>query len=402
MTPIAAGPRVAFNSSTAMMIVWALFAYIVGAVPFGYLVARSRGVDIFAAGSGNIGATNVGRVLGRKFGLLVFSLDFLKGALPTLAARLHEGHAGELAVAVGLATIVGHMFPVFLRFRGGKGVATGFGVVSVLLPFATAASALVWATLVSTTRYMSLGSVVAGLALASLRVAATPKPFGDDERTLTLFALLVAALVAVRHRSNVARLMAGRENRLRDSSTLRMLARVLHVLAMSLWFGGGVFFSLVAAPQLFATFQSFINARPEYLPLPTDLNEDRANRLAGAAVGPMFPPYFALQGACGLVALATALAFARREPESRVHRVRFVVLAIAMAGVLAGWPLVAKVSELRVARYADESLRGAFGMWHGISLLLNFVVLGLVGIGAALVAALPGSIPRITDPHDSI
>src|SRR3954466_16097945 len=105
-----------------------LISYLVGAVPFGYIVARLRGVDIFAAGSGNIGATNVGRVLGRRYGLLVFALDFLKGAVPTLAARLYEGRTGDLAVVAGFAAIVGHMFPVFLRFRGGKGVATGFGV----------------------------------------------------------------------------------------------------------------------------------------------------------------------------------------------------------------------------------------------------------------------------------
>ncbi len=364
-----------------MTILAALLAYIVGAVPFGYLVAKSRGVDIFAAGSGNIGATNVGRVLGRKYGLLVFALDFLKGAGPTLAARLYEGRDGNVAVAVGFASIVGHMFPVFLRFRGGKGVATGFGVVAMLLPAATAVAAVTWATLVSTTRYMSLASIVAGFVLAGLRIAMVPQPFGKGERTLTLFAILVAVLVAVRHRANLTRLVAGRENRLRDSGALQMLARVLHVLALSLWFGGGVFFSLIAAPRLFATFPD--------------------SHLAGEAVGPMFPPYFTLQGACGLVAIATALAFARREPGRRVHTIRFVVLAVALAGVLAGWPLVAKVAELRVARHTDESLRAAFGMWHGISLLLNFVVLAFVGVGVALAAALPDT-TRITDPHDSI
>src|SRR5262245_29766802 len=106
-----------------------VLAYFAGAVPFGYLVAKSRGVDISTAGSGNIGPTNVGRILGRQYGLLVFALDFLKGAIPTFTARQYEGHAGEFTVAIGFATIVGHMFPVFLGFRGGKGVATGFGVV---------------------------------------------------------------------------------------------------------------------------------------------------------------------------------------------------------------------------------------------------------------------------------
>src|ERR1043166_7823437 len=98
-----------------------LGAYLLGAVPFGYLVARLRGVDIFKAGSGNIGATNVGRVLGRKFGLFVFVLDFLKGAVPVAVVRSLLPEVPWAAVAAGLAAFVGHMFPVYLRFRGGKG-----------------------------------------------------------------------------------------------------------------------------------------------------------------------------------------------------------------------------------------------------------------------------------------
>src|SRR5947209_1202304 len=118
-----------------------LLAYLLGAIPFGYLIARWRGLDIFRHGSGNIGATNVGRVLGRRFGVLVFLLDFGKGALPTLIANLiGRDEAGDLAetlgpnglgVAAGLAAFLGHLFPVYLRFRGGKGVATGAGVVAV-------------------------------------------------------------------------------------------------------------------------------------------------------------------------------------------------------------------------------------------------------------------------------
>lgn len=384
-----------------MTVFGAILAYLVGAVPFGYLVARSRGVDIFAAGSGNIGATNVGRVLGRKYGLLVFGLDFLKGATPTLVARLVRGQTDEVAVAIGLATILGHMFPVYLRFRGGKGVATGFGVVAVLLPAATVVAALAWMTLLTTTRYVSLASIVSAFALVGVRMATASEPFGTGERTLTFFAGIVAILVALRHRANVVRLWLGRENRLDDSDTLRMLARVLHVLALALWFGGGVFFSALAAPQLFATFKQFAASRPDWLPLSADLTKEQGTRLAGTAVGPLFPPYFTLQGACGLIALITALSFARLE-SNRVHRVRFVVLAVALVGVLAGWPLVGKVAELREAYYADESLRGAFGMWHGISLLLNYAVLALVGLATALAAALPSDALQITDPHDSI
>src|SRR4029077_2795025 len=121
----------------------AVFSYLLGAIPFGYLIARWRGVDIFKQGSGNIGATNVGRLLGRRFGILVFLLDFAKGALPVaagfaIAAPDASAFAAwprdTLPVLAGLAAFLGHLFPIYLRFRGGKGVATGAGVVAVLAP----------------------------------------------------------------------------------------------------------------------------------------------------------------------------------------------------------------------------------------------------------------------------
>src|SRR5690242_17213462 len=120
-----------------------LLSYLVGAIPFGYAVARGRGVDILRQGSGNIGATNVGRVLGWPFGILVFLLDFAKGALPVVAATALIARDADLAAALGtdglpvlagLAAFLGHLFPVYLGFRGGKGVATAAGVVAILLP----------------------------------------------------------------------------------------------------------------------------------------------------------------------------------------------------------------------------------------------------------------------------
>src|SRR5947208_5009153 len=122
--------------STVLTLLTVLGAYLVGGVPFGYLVARWRGVDIFCAGSGNIGATNVGRILGRRFGILVFVLDFAKGALPVLAASLLPVGQdltalppGSAAVAAAVAAFLGHLFPIYLGLRGGKGVATGAGTV---------------------------------------------------------------------------------------------------------------------------------------------------------------------------------------------------------------------------------------------------------------------------------
>src|SRR5438552_2287286 len=137
--------------SLAIIAFATLAAYLIGAIPFGYLVARSRGVDILQQGSGNIGATNVGRVLGKRFGILVFAFDFAKGAAPALLARwLTTPEIAEvvgrdgLPVLAGLAAFLGHMFPVYLRFRGGKGVATGAGVVSVLVPIPTAGALVAW------------------------------------------------------------------------------------------------------------------------------------------------------------------------------------------------------------------------------------------------------------------
>jgi acyl-phosphate glycerol 3-phosphate acyltransferase len=374
-----------------------LVSYLVGAVPFGVVVARAKGVDLFKVGSGNIGATNVGRALGRRYGVLVFLLDFAKGAVP--AALMLAAFGTAAGVAAGLAAVLGHLFPLYLKFRGGKGVATGLGAVAVLLPGPTAAAALAGVTVLVSTRYMSLASLTGALTLAVARLLSVPAPFAAGERILTGFSLLAAALVAVRHRANVARLAAGTENRIADSPRLEMLARVLHVLALGLWFGAGVFFSFLAAPSLFATFEGMAGGPPAWLPLPADLAREQGTRLAGAAVGPMFPLYFALQGACGLVAVVTALTWARQYPAARVHRWRFIVLTLAVVLVLLGWPLVGEVSDLRVARYAADTAtadaaRAAFATWHTVSLLLNMATVALAGAGLALAAALPDRNPQ--------
>ena len=166
------------------LLVWGA-SYLVGAIPFGYLVARWRGVDIFQAGSGNIGATNVGRVLGKKFGLLVFVLDFAKGAVPVAAALALKGHLdpgqdfverGWLEVGAGLAAFLGHLFPIYLRFRGGKGVATGAGVVAVLVPGPALGAVLAWVAVVAATGYVSLASMAAAAVLTGLYLAGAGGP----------------------------------------------------------------------------------------------------------------------------------------------------------------------------------------------------------------------------------
>jgi len=184
-----------------------LAGYLVGTIPTGLLVARARGVDIRAVGSGNIGATNVARALGKKLGALVLAVDALKGFLPTILA-VRAGFAAELVAAVGLATIVGHIFPVWLRFRGGKGVATGLGVFLALAPIAALIAIAAYGIVVWLTRISSAGSLSAATALLAAMFATGRPP--------AVLVLGVAAwlLIVVRHRGNIARLIRGKEGRL--------------------------------------------------------------------------------------------------------------------------------------------------------------------------------------------
>jgi acyl-phosphate glycerol 3-phosphate acyltransferase len=194
-------------------------SYLVGAIPFGYLLARARGLDILSQGSGNIGATNVARVLGKPFGVLVFLLDFAKGAIPTLAAgwvTLSDEAAflpGTLPVAAGIAAFLGHLFPIYLRFRGGKGVATGAGVIAVLVPLITVIVFAVWVVVFVLTRYVSLASLTAAALLFVLRLVLTPAPWDQTSLVVTLFCLAGSCLVFLRHHGNIRRLLAGTENR---------------------------------------------------------------------------------------------------------------------------------------------------------------------------------------------
>lgn len=194
-------------------------SYLIGAIPFGYLIARARGVDILRQGSGNIGATNVGRVLGKRWGVLVFLLDFAKGALPVLAtlqvaAAETDLPPDTLPVLAGICAFLGHLFPVYLGFRGGKGVATGAGVAAVLLPALTAVVLAVWAAVLLTTRVMALASLAGAILLPVLRLGWTARPWDQEHIVLTSFCVVACLLVCARHQSNIRRLFAGTENRL--------------------------------------------------------------------------------------------------------------------------------------------------------------------------------------------
>ncbi len=210
-------------------------AYLFGSVPYGVLVGALHGVDVTTAGSKNIGATNVGRLLGRRWGVLVFFLDVAKGLLPTLLAALVLENYAEaqllsplaarlFTLAVAFAAVLGHNYSAFLKLKGGRGVATTLGVCLGLYPGLTVPALVafaVWAVVVAVSRYVSLGSITASGAFPLLvitwswiRHSGLPK--GDWP--LIGFALLVAGLVVYRHRANIQRLMAGTENRIGSRS----------------------------------------------------------------------------------------------------------------------------------------------------------------------------------------
>lgn len=193
-----------------------LLAYVAGATPFGFLVAKWKGIDIRQHGSGNIGATNVIRVLGKKIGIPVFAMDMLKGLLPVVAARLwciqtgHEPTWPMLLAALG--SVLGHNFTFWLGFKGGKGVATSAGAILALLPAALGVAVVVWMIFFFSTRYVAVASIAAGLSLP-LTVLAQRALTGYPALPLLGFATVIGLLAVWRHRSNIQRLRSGTENR---------------------------------------------------------------------------------------------------------------------------------------------------------------------------------------------
>ncbi len=206
-------------------------AYLVGAIPFAQIIARLHGKDLRTIGSGNIGATNLARACGRKWGYACFALDVLKGLVPVAAARIVAGRLLEtdtavgpgflaLWLAVGVAAILGHVFPVYLKFKGGKGVSTSFGVGLGLWPYFTVAAVValgVWLLCAAIWRYVSLASICASVTFpVTLAVAIAAK---HDWDLANLWPLLIASiaiplLVIVLHRKNIERLLAGTESKI--------------------------------------------------------------------------------------------------------------------------------------------------------------------------------------------
>ena len=191
------------------MVPWILFGYAIGSVPFAFLVARRVGIDVRVAGSGNVGAANVFRTTGAPRGIVVMALDIAKGAAAVLLTYLGTGRIAPMAAA-GAGAIVGHVYPIWLRFHGGKGVAVAAGVFAVLAPVAAATAAVVFLATVWATRLVSLGSVIATVTLPSAAwLAGSP-------RAVVIAAIAGAALILFRHRANVRRIVRGTERRVGD------------------------------------------------------------------------------------------------------------------------------------------------------------------------------------------
>ena len=194
---------------------WPVLFYLVGSIPTGYLLGKSRGIDIRQHGSGNIGATNVWRVMGRNWGLVAFASDFLKGFLPLfLLRKLCFADGGTWTVALllvvcGLAAIIGHNYTPWLGFKGGKGIATSAGVLAALMPPVLAFALSLWIIATLVTRMVSVGSLLAAVSLAPLAAWFYPGQwiyFG--------LAVLAGGLAVWRHRTNIQRLLAGTESKI--------------------------------------------------------------------------------------------------------------------------------------------------------------------------------------------
>jgi len=210
-------------------VITALGSYLAGSIPVGLLFAKLvKGIDIRDAGSGNIGATNIGRVLGAKWGLLVLLFDALKGFLPVYCFTLlywesQDSLTEHAKVLSGVCAIVGHMFPVWLKFRGGKGVATTLGVLLAVAPWGLLVAFAFFAISFVCFRIVSVSSMSAAIAFGFFQIyqisRLTSQPFDEQHWSLTAFSLLVPLLIIVRHRSNIVRISRGEEEQFQFRST---------------------------------------------------------------------------------------------------------------------------------------------------------------------------------------
>ena len=195
----------------------ALLSYAAGSISWGFLIGKFNGLDLRRHGSGNLGATNVRRVLGRDWGILCFVLDVLKGLIPVLVGlsitRSSEGLETLIPVIAAGAAVAGHIWPFTLRFKGGKGVATSIGVLLALAPWCVVASTLTWYIVFVSFRYVSLASLCAAIMLPLSALALKLLPWTTVSLPVVTLLVVLALVIVIKHRSNIARLRQGTEYR---------------------------------------------------------------------------------------------------------------------------------------------------------------------------------------------
>ncbi len=190
-----------------MLLISLVTSYLAGSIPFGYIIGKTKGIDIRQHGSGNIGATNVWRTIGPGFGILALVLDALKGAAGVILGKLAGIEGAELLT--GLAALAGHAFPVFLGFKGGKIMATGLGVMTTLAPPVALIALVIFAAVVLASRYVSLGSILGAVSVPVLLA------LFHYNRLYILFGILVCLFAVIKHIPNIRRLLAGTESRIK-------------------------------------------------------------------------------------------------------------------------------------------------------------------------------------------
>jgi acyl phosphate:glycerol-3-phosphate acyltransferase len=207
------------NSEIIIFAAIGIAAYFFGSVPWAFIIGRINGIDIRKHGSGNTGATNVMRVLGRKWGILCFVLDFLKGFLPVIAVKILVSHkfltsdADALVIVAGIAAVAGHIWSVFLGFKGGKGMATGGGVLVGIAPYSFICTGLIWIIVFYSTRYVSAASIIAAAALPVSSFVFSVTGLWKLSAPFQIFLLALAVVTIVKHHSNIRRLINGTEHK---------------------------------------------------------------------------------------------------------------------------------------------------------------------------------------------
>ncbi len=203
------------------LIILFVIVYLFGSIPWGFILGKLNGIDIREHGSCSTGATNVTRTVGKRWGITCFVLDFLKGCIPVICFKtfipglfnIPENFCGIVVIIVILITVVGHIYPIYLKFKGGKGIATGTGALVAITPLAIVCGLIVWVIIFKLSRYVSLASIIAALAVAVFTIIFSAAGYYTMPISNQIFVIFLALFAIYKHSSNIKRLLSGTENR---------------------------------------------------------------------------------------------------------------------------------------------------------------------------------------------